>query len=181
MRGAQGFSLFEVAVALFLVSMCIAGGIYLHQLVLSNAQASRYRAATILAADNLVINARTNATSLNEGAYDYTLNADGTSTLASAALPQACVNTFCTGRQIAALDLYLFQQQLLDFIGKDVVAAVRYIPADPPPGDPRDANKLLIRIQWDATEQTGGALPEACAKHCYELSTIVCENLGNCL
>ena len=177
----RGFSLLEVVIAMALIAICVAGGLYLHQRVYMSVQEMRYRTAAAIATESLLASIRMNAASLEEGAYDYLLNVDGASTLAQANLPLSCFNAPCTGRQMATLDLYLFEQQLGEFMGSDVTAAVEFVPADPPPSDPADANRLSVRIQWNASELTGGLLPNACSEGCYELSTMVCANLGNCL
>ena len=141
-----GFTLLEVLIALCVLTMGMLGvGIMLLESVRASQSALHRTAAVALAAD---LGERIRANRIAGNAY-----ALGAGTLAGAPARECAVSDACDPSEVAALDVYQWQQEVLAALP----AAVASVQVAPVSGLP--ANTYAITIRW---AQPGDAEAVAC-------------------
>jgi type IV pilus assembly protein PilV len=108
----QGFSLIEVLVSMFIVSLGILALSGLMQASSRYGKTSELRATATLLANDIADHIRANAAGAHAGTTGYNLGDAYTSSPSiTAPTPDSCP-TFCTPDDLAAVDLYAFRTRL---------------------------------------------------------------------
>lgn len=96
--GQRGFSMLEILVTLFLLTMWLLASAGVQSASLQFNKAAQFRTQAVYFATDLAERMQANKTGATAGRYEYSS--------ATGAAPTSCVTTTCTSDQLAAFDLY---------------------------------------------------------------------------
>ncbi len=138
----KGFSLIEVLTALILLAIGLLGHMALQMTSLSSNQSSHFRSQAAILANNIADRIRLNPTAVEAGKYD------SVDTKASPYQEPSCNSSGCGANDLAALDLYQWQQDLVAAIPSGVGTIVRA-------KDISDQAVFTITIRWTTEKREG--------------------------
>lgn len=149
-RSIRGFTLLEVLIALLIFSLGLLGMAGLLTVSVKTNHSAYLRTQAFLLAQDMADRMRANGAGLWANAY--TLNAistpPATPALASYAATTACTSTSCNATQVAARDLQIWQNQLVQFLPNAGVALACTAPGTTANSKAPYPQTCEIQISW---------------------------------
>ena len=134
---ARGFTLIEVLIAMFILSVGMLGSTSLMLQGRAEAKRTNYDAKAMQMAQSIAEQMRANIAGVNNGSYNSLDTSNGTS--------QSCITTSCTSAQLALYDEYIWGWMLNQYLPKGTGTVT---------GNGADS-VFTIAVTWQEVVKTG--------------------------